>query len=60
MHSSYVVFSVLNAFQVAIVLRSIQFLRLTVCAFDGDDEKDEEVLLGPLISTLLFFMLLDP
>ena len=33
MYSSYVVISVLNAFQVAIVLRNIQYLRLIVYAF---------------------------
>ena len=33
MYSSYVIISVLNAFQVAIVLRNIQDLRLIVCAF---------------------------
>ena len=38
MYSSYVVISVLNAFQVAIVLRSIQYLRL----LGGDNEKDEK------------------
>ena len=31
--STYLVNSVLNAFQAAIVLRSIQYLRLTVYAF---------------------------
>ena len=42
--------------QVAIVLRSIQYLRLTVYAFGRNDEKDEKkILLGPLASTLLFF-----
>ena len=30
----YVVISVLNAFQIAIVMRSIQYLRLTVYAFE--------------------------
>ena len=33
MFSSYVVISVLNAFQVAIVLRNIQYLRLLVYVF---------------------------
>ena len=37
MYSSYVVISVLNAFKVAIAVRSIQYLRLT-----GDAEKDEQ------------------
>ena len=40
MHCSYVVISVLNAFQVAIVLRKIQYLRLI--SYASDDEKDEE------------------
>ena len=42
MYSPYSVISVLNAFQAAIVLRSMQYLRLIVYALDGDDEKDEK------------------
>ena len=42
MYSSYFVIYVLNAFQAAIVLCSIQFLRLTLYAFGSDDEKDEK------------------
>ena len=42
MYSSYWVISVLNIFQAAIILRSIQYLRLTVYALDSDDENDKK------------------
>ena len=42
MYSTYLVISVLNAFQGAIILRSIQYFRLTVHAFGLDDEKGEK------------------
>ena len=40
--NSYSVISSLNTSQVAIILRSIEYLRQAVYAFDGDNEKDEK------------------